>query len=328
MNLSPNSNVLFFAIIVSWLIALATGPALIRFLKRIGAGARVRRDGPQTHLVKDGTPIMGGFIFLIASLATTLLFSSRESRAFIEVLTAMGVALACGLVGWLDDATKTVWRNPDGLRAREKLVAQVMITAALGFVVVKVLGLGTAVHIPFTSYTWDMGWLYYPLLFCLVSGTTNAVNFTDGVDGLLATQSLVVFVFYGLVAVMTKHWNLAVFSVAIGGGAVGFLQYNKHPAKVFMGDTGSFFLGGALAALAVLTKTELLLPLAGGLFVVEMLSVILQVASFKLTGKRIFRMSPLHHHFDLAGWSENRIVRTFLAVTLVFLVLAWVGFPA
>jgi phospho-N-acetylmuramoyl-pentapeptide-transferase len=327
MNLTPTPRLLFFAIVVSWAIALLTGPMIINVLKKIGAGARVRRDGPQTHLVKDGTPIMGGFIFLISSVVTTLIFASREPQPWTEVLTVMGVALASGAVGWLDDATKTIWRNPHGIRAREKLLAQVAITAGLGYMAVGVLGLPTTVQIPFTSVVWDLGIWYYPFLFVLVAGITNAVNFTDGVDGLLATQSLVVFLFYAMVAVVTRQWNLAIFAVAVGGGAVGFLQYNRHPARVFMGDTGSFFLGGALAALAVLTKTELLLPLAGGLFVAEMLSVILQVASFKLTGKRIFRMSPLHHHFDLGGWSENRIVRTFLAVTLVCLVMAWFGMP-
>lgn len=316
------------AIVASTALALILGPVIIPYLRRLKAGAQIRAEMQQTHQAKAGTPIMGGLIFVIAAAIATLLFAPREKEALIRLAIALILTVGHGFLGFLDDYIKVVLKRSLGLRAREKLLGQVVLAAVLGYGAVEVLGLGTFVTVPFTGgWGLDLGKpLYYLLVLIMVWGTANAVNFTDGLDGLLAGCSIVVFGFYGLVvSVMRGQLDMAVLSVSLVGGCIGFLRYNRHPAQVFMGDVGSFALGGALAALAVLTKTELLLVIVGGLFVAEALSVILQVISFKTTGKRIFKMAPLHHHFELLGWPETKVLRVFWTTCVLLAAVGWFG---
>jgi len=327
--LLPTSWRLTAALLFSVFGALALGSVILPMLRRLKAGQTIREEMHAAHQKKAGTPTMGGLIFVIPAAMAMLLLAPREAGGEARTAIALVLMLGHGLVGFLDDYIKVVLRRPLGLRAREKLLAQVFLAAVLGYGAVEVLHLGTAVMIPYINYSLELGRpLYYLLVLIIVWGTANTVNFTDGLDGLLAGTSIVVFAFYAIfVAAVKGQVDLAVLGVALVGGSFGFLRYNAHPARVFMGDVGSFALGGALAAMAVLTRTELLLVIVGGLFVVEGLSVILQVASFRLTGRRIFRMAPLHHHFELLGWGEDRILKVFWAVSVVLAVLGWYALP-
>lgn len=316
---------LYLALGLSFLLSLLTGWWAIPQLRRLKYGQVVRAEGPQTHLVKQGTPTMGGIIFALPAAVTTLLLAPRDGGA-LAALVAVASALGHGAVGFADDYIKVVQRRSLGLRAREKLFFQTFLALGLAWLAADVLRLGTWVQVPFTGWKLELGVLYYPFVLLLVFATGNAVNLTDGVDGLLGGASVIVFGFYTLVSLFYRAQpGLAVACAATMAACAGFLRYNAHPARVFMGDVGSLFLGGLLAAVAVLTKTELILPIAGILFVAEAVSVILQVISFKTTGRRIFRMSPLHHHFELSGWSETAVVRVFWLTCAVGVVLAWWG---
>jgi phospho-N-acetylmuramoyl-pentapeptide-transferase len=317
------------ALLFAAFVALALGPLLLPVLRRLKAGQFVREEMHASHQLKAGTPTMGGVLFVIPAAMATLLFAPLDDGGGVRIAIALILMLGHGLLGFLDDYIKVVLKRSLGLRAREKLLGQVALAAVLAYGAVEVLGLGTHVVVPYLNYTIQLGRpLYYGLVLIIVWGTANAVNFTDGLDGLLAGCSIIVFTFYAIfVAAVIGMDDLAVLSVALVGGCFGFLRYNSYPARVFMGDVGSFALGGALAALAVLTKTELLLVIVGGLFVAETVSVILQVGSFKLTGRRIFKMAPLHHHFELLGWPESKVLRVFWFATLVLAVLAWFALP-
>lgn len=325
----PSSLRLLAALLFSLIASLALGPVLLPALRRLKAGQTIRAEMHASHQAKAGTPTMGGILFVLPAAVAALLFAPRTGEASARLAIALALMLGHGLVGFLDDYIKVVLKRSLGLRARDKLLAQVILAALLAWGAASYMQLGTAITIPYVNWTWDLGpILYFVLILFLVQGTANTVNFTDGVDGLLGMVSIPVFLFWGLFVALPKgQIELAVLSLGLVGGCVGFLRYNWHPAKVFMGDVGSFALGGALAALAALTKTELLVPIAGGLFVIEGLSVILQVLSFRLTGKRILKMSPLHHHFELVGWSERQIVQNFTLLTLLFQVLAFFALP-
>jgi phospho-N-acetylmuramoyl-pentapeptide-transferase len=317
------------ALLFSALAALALGPVILPLLRRLKAGQTIRAEMHASHQAKAGTPTMGGVIFVIPAAVATLLFAPRENGGAVRIAIALILMLGHGLVGFLDDFIKVVLKRSLGLRAREKLLSQVALAAILGYGAVEVLGLGTGVTIPYVNLTIELGKpLYYLLVLIIVWGTANAVNFTDGLDGLLAGCAMIVFTFYAVFVAATRGYlDLATLGIALVGGCFGFLRYNAHPARVFMGDVGSFALGGALAALAVLTKTEFLLVIVGGLFVAETLSVILQVASFRLTGRRIFKMAPLHHHFELLGWPETKVLRVFWATCLVLAGLGYLALP-
>ncbi|MDS1029573.1 phospho-N-acetylmuramoyl-pentapeptide-transferase [Bacillota bacterium LX-D] len=295
------------------LICLLIGPLLIPFLRYLKFGQMVRDDGPQRHLKKAGTPTMGGIMFILAVTICMLIFAEQSKETYLLIIVFLGY----GLIGFADDFLKVFLRRPLGLKARYKLVGQVLLGLFLGFAAVCLLNRGTAIGLPGTDLSWDLG-LFYPLFVILVLvASTNAVNLTDGLDGLASGLTMFSALTLGIIAYEQKQPELVIFAFALAGGCLGFLFFNKYPAKVFMGDTGSLALGAAVGTLAVLTKTELLLPLIGGVFVLETLSVIIQVISFKLTGKRVFRMSPLHHHFELVGWKETKVVTVFWIVGLV-----------
>jgi phospho-N-acetylmuramoyl-pentapeptide-transferase len=298
---------LLYAAGVSLAVSMVLGPVIIPVLRRLKFGQSIRQEGPESHYAKAGTPTMGGVIILAALLVSTLLFAGNNR----EVWLALFVTLGHGLIGFTDDFIKIVLKRSLGLKAKQKLLGQIIMAVALSYIAINYMGRGTDLWIPLLNANIDFGLLYYVLIFLVLVGTTNAVNLTDGLDGLAAGTTTVAALAYAVISLSFGKPSLAIFCVALAGAALGFLRFNAHPAKVFMGDTGSLAMGGALAAVAVMTKTELLLIIVGGVFVVEALSVIIQVISFKTTGKRVFRMSPIHHHFELAGWSENKVVAVF-----------------
>jgi phospho-N-acetylmuramoyl-pentapeptide-transferase len=315
---------LIYPAVTAFVIALALGPLLIPALRRLKFGQSIREEGPQRHQAKAGTPTMGGVLILVALAIPAIIFAGKSA----EVWLALFVTLGHGLIGFLDDYIKVVLKRNLGLKAREKILGQIIMAVALAYIATTYFGRGTDLWIPFLGVNVDFGPLYYILIFLVLIGTTNAVNLTDGLDGLAAGTTTIAAAAYAVIALAFGKEPLAVFCLALAGAALGFLRYNAHPAKVFMGDTGSLALGGALAAVAVLTKTELLLVIVGGVFVIEALSVIIQVISFKSTGKRVFRMSPIHHHFELGGWSETKVVAVFWLAGAVFAALGLITLVA
>lgn len=305
-------------------IAVATGicllfiPFFIPFLRRLKFGQQVRSDGPKGHLVKAGTPTMGGVVFFFSLTLGILLVTKLD----FNLIAALLVTFGFGLIGFFDDFIKVVMKRPLGLRAREKIFGQILLSAVFAYVIVVYGGRGTEIIIPGINYSVDPGWLYIPFA-VLVMTSANAINLTDGLDGLAAGVTLFASLGY---LILTNSWgftNMSIFSASLLGCCLGFLFFNMHPAKVFMGDTGAFILGGAICSLAVITKTELLLLLLGGVYVFETLSVVIQVIYFRLTGgKRFFRMSPLHHHFELSGWSEQKVVFVFWIAAAIFAIAA------
>lgn len=298
------------------------GPIMIPFLTRLKVGQSIREDGPQRHLLKAGTPTMGGVMIVTSVMVAAFLLVGSSA----EAVTAVLVMLAFGAVGFWDDYIKVVLKRSLGLRAREKLGLQLLIGFAFALLLIYYFQRGTAVVVPFLGYEWELGWAYIPFIVTVLIATTNTVNLTDGLDGLAAGVTFFVAVAFGLVALMTSHYELAVFCGALAGGCLGFLVFNRYPARVFMGDTGSMALGGAVAAAAALTRSELFLLLIGGVYVLEGISVIMQVVSFQTTGKRILLMAPLHHHFELKGWPEKKVVRFFWFLSLLLVMIGLYGY--
>ncbi|ACV61938.1 phospho-N-acetylmuramoyl-pentapeptide-transferas e [Desulfofarcimen acetoxidans DSM 771] len=315
-------NIIWEALGVSLAVTLFSGPVVIPLLRRLKFGQQIRDDGPQRHLKKAGTPTMGGIMFLLGVVVAGLWLGNKSA----EGMMLLGITLGFGLIGFLDDYIKVVLKRSLGLRAREKLLGQFVLAIILVWFAVFHFGRGTDLALPFSGTTFDFGWLFYFVFAVfLIVGMVNAVNLTDGLDGLAAGTSALVAFAYVVIAMTTGKPGIALIMAAVVGGCLGFLWYNNYPARVFMGDTGSLALGGSLAAAAVLTRSELIFLIVGIIFLVEALSVIIQVISFKLTGKRVFKMSPLHHHFELSNWSEVRIVLTFWLVTVIFAVFGLAG---
>lgn len=303
---------IMFPLGAAFVLALLAGPLLIPLLRALKFGQQIRKEGPQAHLKKAGTPTMGAVIILLALTLATLRFAD-----FTPELTVLLVAtLGYGLVGFLDDYIKIAFKRSLGLTAKQKLAGQLIVSLVVCYLLYQ-MGHPTDVQFPGLDFSIPLGWFYYIFIILLMMGMSNAVNFTDGVDGLLAGTSAIAFGAFVVIAMKLHSPETAVFTAAMVGAVLGFLVYNAHPAKVFMGDTGSLGIGGGLVAAAVLTRSELLLLIIGGVFVIELLSVIIQVISFKTTGKRVFKMSPIHHHFELVGWSEWRVVTTFWAAGFV-----------
>lgn len=301
-------------IVIAFLITLILGPLLIPILKRLKVGQSIREEGPKSHLSKSGTPTMGG-IMMLAAVAITTLTSGIMNKDLTVLLLA---TLAFGLIGFIDDYIKVVLRRSLGLKAYQKIIGQVLIAVILAIYQSNTSILGTKIIIPFLENTLlDLGPLYIPFIAFVVVGIVNSVNLTDGVDGLASGVTLIVLSFFSLVSLKLGFYSITVFSAALTGACLGFLKYNAHPARVFMGDTGSLALGGAVATVAVLLNLPLIIPIVGGIYFAEALSVIIQVISFKLTGKRVFKMSPLHHHYELKGWKETKVVAVFWIITVI-----------
>lgn len=314
---------IFLAMLTAFIISVVICPVMIHLLRRMQYGQQIREDGPARHRAKAGTPTMGGVVFLLGSLIALFIVG----RTFTPALwMALLVTFGSALIGGLDDYAKVSRSRSLGLKARSKLIGQVAIAA--GFTVALFLtgGYATEVGIPFTGISIDLGWLYPLFIFGIILGTTNGVNLTDGIDGLATGTSIIAMLAFLYIAVSTGMPEIALFLGTLIGGCFGFLVYNLHPARIFMGDVGSLGLGGALAAAALLTKSELALVVIGGVFVLEALSVIIQVISFKLWGRRVFLMSPLHHHFELKGWSEWQVVTGFWGLSFIFAVAGLIQF--
>ncbi|GIP51741.1 MULTISPECIES: phospho-N-acetylmuramoyl-pentapeptide-transferase [Paenibacillus] len=303
---------------VSFILAVISAPLLIPLLRRMKFGQQIRGEGPQSHQKKAGTPTMGGIVIILAFTLAFLKFSVINTDFYVLLVATLGF----GLVGFLDDYIKIVFKRSLGLTPRQKMFGQLLFSGIVCALLISE-GHSTAIGIPGTQISFDWGaWFYYPFIIIMMLAISNAVNFTDGLDGLLSGVSAIALGAYAVIAMQATSLPAAVCAAAMIGAVLGFLVFNAHPAKVFMGDTGSLGIGGAIAAIAIVTKSELLFLVIGGIFVIEMLSVVLQVVSFKTRGKRIFKMSPIHHHFELSGWSEWRVVVTFWAVGLV---LAGIG---
>jgi phospho-N-acetylmuramoyl-pentapeptide-transferase len=305
-------------IIISFIISLLLGPLIIPILRRLKVGQSIREEGPQSHLSKSGTPTMGGIIIFTA-LLITVATSGLMTR---DVILLLASTLGFGLIGFLDDYIKIVKKRNLGLRAYQKLMAQILLAIILALYQSNTSEVGTKVIIPFLRNQYlDLGILYVPFIVFVVVGTVNSVNLTDGLDGLASGVSIIVLSFFSLVALNWGMDSISIFSSALTGACLGFLIHNAHPAKVFMGDTGSLALGGAIAGISILMNLPLVLPIVGGIFFVETLSVIIQVVSFKLTGKRVFLMSPLHHHYEQKGWRETKVVGVFWFITALLCIV-------
>lgn len=313
-------KVIFFTIIMGFLVTVLLSPIFIPFLRRLKFGQSIREEGPESHLKKSGTPTMGGVMILLSITVTTLVMTGKFSEPTMKTYLLLLVTLGFGLLGFLDDFIKVAMKRNLGLTSKQKLLGQIIISVIFYFVLQQ-NDFSTVIHIPLTDYSFDLGWLYVFFIIFWLVGFSNAVNLTDGLDGLLSGTAAIAFGAFAVLAWNLSQFEISIFSVAVSGAVLGFLVFNAHPAKVFMGDTGSLALGGAIATIAILTKLEIILLIIGGVFVIETLSVILQVISFKTTGKRIFRMSPLHHHYELVGWSEWRVVVTFWTVGLLCAIL-------
>jgi phospho-N-acetylmuramoyl-pentapeptide-transferase len=305
---------------ISFFITLLLAPLAIPVLHRMHFGQYIRREGPKSHRKKAGTPTMGGVIFLVSMLVTLLIIGFNFHVATQETYMLLFVSLGFGLVGFVDDFIKIVMKRNMGLTSKQKMFGQLIVALAFWYIVTR-FHYSTELFFPGTDWSVNLHWLYPVLAIFLLIGVPNATNLTDGMDGLLSGLAAISFAAYAVIAYATMNLGVAVFSAVMLGAVLGFLIFNAHPARVFMGDTGSLAIGGALAGIAILTKTEILLAVIGGVYVIETLSVIIQVVSFKTTGKRVFRMSPIHHHFELGGWSEWKVVTVFWFVGLILAVI-------
>lgn len=313
-------------IVISAAIAFAAagilGVFIIPVLHKLKFGQSIREEGPQWHQKKSGTPTMGGIIFIagiLAAVIVSLFFGVSE-----EMLSVLICALLFGAIGFADDYIKVVKKRNLGLTARQKFLAQVLVAAAF-CIFLLYRGKETAVMVPFTGFRINLGIWFVPVAVFVIVGMVNSVNLTDGLDGLASFISVAVAAFFSAAALKLGATGISLLCAALAGGLCGFLIYNIYPAKVFMGDTGSLFIGGLLSAAAVYLGLEIMFFIAGGVFVIETLSVILQVISFKTTGKRIFKMSPIHHHFEMCGYKETKIVSMFTAVSVILSVIAYLS---
>lgn len=322
----------FLAAAIAALVTMVLMPLFIKMMRHEGVGQQIRADGPEQHLIKQGTPTMGGVVMIAAIMITCFL----QARWTVDLKLAVAATLATGSLGLLDDIESVAHKRSLGLTPMQKMAGLVVISVGFCLAAVNRCAVSPAIRFPVAKgFYIDLGvltstiggikipWLYVIFVFLLMAGLSNAVNLTDGLDGLAGGCSVGVMMAMAMVAFRYDEVNLSIFAASIAGACIGFLWFNGHPASIFMGDTGSLSLGAAFAALAVLTKTEVNSLIMGGLFIIEALSVIIQVASFKLTHKRVFLMAPIHHHFEKLGWDENKVVLRFWIVSAAFAVLGF-----
>ena len=309
----------FMPVIISFLISVVFCPILIPFLRKLKFGQTEREEGPQSHLKKNGTPTMGGLVILASILLTSLIYIGK----FTEILPVLFMTLGFGLIGFLDDYIKVVKKRSLGLTPLQKMALQFIVTGVFIYYYFKIAGLDTSIKIPFVSGDGFVmpTWLFIIFVFIVVLGTVNGVNFTDGLDGLASGVTVIVATFF-TIAALSLNPSMTPITGAVVGSLLGFLLFNTYPARVFMGDTGSLALGGLFAALSIATHTEFLAVVLGGLYVMEAMSDVIQVGYFKMTHKRVFKMAPIHHHFELEGWTETKVVVRFWMIELIFVLLA------
>ncbi|HIX23500.1 MAG TPA: phospho-N-acetylmuramoyl-pentapeptide-transferase [Candidatus Lachnoclostridium avicola] len=319
-------NETILAIIIAFAVSAILCPIVIPFLHKLKFGQQVRDDGPQAHLKKQGTPTMGGLVILTSIIVTSLFYL----RDYPKIIPILFVTVGFGIIGFLDDYIKIVMKRSEGLNPKQKLLGQFVITGIFCWYLITSNDVGTSMLIPFTGgfdhgYFLDLGWLFVPFLFFVTLGTDNGVNFTDGLDGLCTSVTILVATFMTVVAI-GENTGISPITGAVVGSLLGFLLFNVYPAKVFMGDTGSLALGGFVASSAFMMQIPLFIAIVGLIYLVEVLSVIIQVTYFKKTGgKRIFKMAPIHHHFELCGWSETRVVAVFSIITAILCLIAYLG---
>ena len=312
--------------LLAMVAAVVIGPKFIETLRARNLGQQIREEGPKSHVVKQGTPTMGGLLIVGSAVLPFLALSKYTA----EALTVLFVTLGCAAIGFADDYLKLRRRHSLGLPGRWKMILLVAVTIGTAILLHRTASFHTSLYLPVIGQDLDLHVLYYPFLFVVIAGTVNGVNFTDGIDGLAAGTGMIALLTFLAIAGISwlrsgapgerssTYLDLATLAAALIGGTIGFLWYNAHPAEVFMGDTGSMALGGAIAGFAVVTGTEILLLLIGGIFFIEVLSLIIQVVSFKRTGRRVFLMAPIHHHFEMKAWSETKIMVRFWIVCAIF----------
>ncbi len=311
MNYSLETAI--YAILIAFFANIIISPAMIPFLTKLKVGQYQRDDGPQTHLKKMGTPTMGGLIILISMVIASLAFIKSNTDGLAVLLVTIGF----GIVGFCDDYIKVVKKRSLGLKPMQKIIAQLVITSLFGLYILNGTDIGTDILIPFTNNkSINIGILYIPFVFFTIISTVNSVNLTDGLDGLASGVTVIVSVFFCIVAWVTGSSTLPIAGAAIGS-LMGFLLFNSYPARIFMGDTGSLALGGFISAISIILKMPMFILIVGIIYVLEALSVVIQVTYFKRTGKRIFKMAPIHHHFELSNWSETKIVTLFYTITAI-----------
>ncbi len=310
------------SIVISFAISVVLGPFIIPLLRRLKVGQTVRDEGPQTHLKKSGTPTMGGILILISIVATSALYL----KDYPKIMPILFATLGFGLIGFLDDYIKVVLKRSMGLRAWQKMLGQILVTGVFAYYMVRYTDVSFAMKIPFMSGKYlDFGMFNIPVLFFIVIATVNGANFTDGLDGLASSVTVMIATFFTAVAVGTAS-GIEPVTCAVVGALLGFLLFNVYPASVFMGDTGSLALGGFVAAAAYMLQMPLFIPIVALIYAAEVISVIIQVSYFKISGgKRFFKMAPIHHHFELCGWSETRVVTVFTIVTALLCLVALLG---
>ncbi len=325
-----------YAAITALLLAFLLGPWMIRKLKEVKLGQSIRKDGPKTHLAKSGTPTMGGLLIIFAIVVSVLIWEDLDNPyTWILLMATVGY----GMIGFIDDLVKIKRKESGGISAGVKFTGQILISTMIAVIIYMNRNpVTTLLYVPFIKYPLlDLSYLYIPFAVLLLVSTSNAVNLTDGLDGLAIGLIIIVGITFSILGYITGHkvvarylqipfikhsWEIAVYSLALVGASIGFLWYNAHPAEIMMGDTGSLSLGGVLGVIALIIKKEILLVIIGGVFVIEALSVIIQVLSFKLTGKRVFKMAPIHHHFELLGWAESKVVIRFWILGGLFALLS------
>lgn len=308
-------------VIISFMISIILSPIVIPFLRNLKVGQTEREDGVESHLKKAGTPTMGGLIILASIVITSLIYV----KDYPKIIPILFVTLGFGLIGFLDDYLKVVMKRSDGLYPMQKMIGQILVTAVFAFYVLNFTDLELTMKIPFVGSYLNLGWLSLPFMFVVVIGTVNGVNFTDGLDGLASSVTILVATFFSVVAIGMKS-GIEPITCAVVGSLLGFLLFNVYPASVFMGDTGSLALGGFVASTAYMLQMPIFILIVGFIYVIEVLSVALQVGYFKLSGgKRIFKMAPIHHHFELCGWSETRVVAVFSVITAILCLIALLG---
>jgi len=321
INLLINSKILA-PLIMGFVFSIILGPIVIPVLHKLKFGQNIRKEGPKSHQKKSGTPTMGGLIFFI-SVATTILIMGH--KLMDKEMIILYSFLAFGFIGFLDDMLKIIHRDNLGLKSAQKMILLILFSVAFAWYGYKYIG--TDILIPFANkdFRLDLGVLYIPFIIVYYAAVTNAVNLTDGVDGLATSVTVIVLTFFAIVGFRTGNVEVAIFAIALAGALLGFLKFNAFPAKVFMGDTGSLALGGVIGTIALMLKMEMFVIIVGGIYVIETLSVIIQVTSFKLTGKRVFKMSPIHHHFEQVGWSEVKIVTIFSSITAILCIIGFIA---
>lgn len=316
-------NTIIYAVLLSFLISSITGLLVIPLFKVLKLGQNIREEGPRSHHRKAGTPTFGGIIFIFSAIITMLFFIKQYNKEIIILFYAF---LAFGSIGFIDDILKKIHKKNEGLTSKQKMILLIFVSSIFALYAYGNYSIGTLIMFPFTGKMINLGILYVPFIILYYVSTTNAVNLTDGLDGLATSITLLVMTFFALISFNMGYYSLAVFCGCVAGSLLGFLRYNSYPAKIIMGDTGSIALGGVVATVAVILRNPLIVIIVGGIYVVETLSVIIQVTSFKLLGKRIFKMTPIHHSFELSGWHEAKIVSLFSIITTILCLIAFLSY--